>query len=151
MSHTVNCIVCNKQFETFHPNYLCCSAECGKTNKMNKKYLRMSGDWTLYFKHLLSKKETDVTAIDLVELLKKQKGKCALSGTTLTCEKVKGKYVKTNASIDRIIAGGGYNIENIQLVCRAVNSFRHDLTISEFITWCKRVAKNGLRKQKKTV
>lgn len=151
MSHIVNCIVCNKQFETFHPNYLCCSAECGKTNKMNKKYLRMSGDWTLYFKHLLSKKETDVTAIDLVELLKKQKGKCALSGTTLTCEKVKGKYVKTNASIDRIIAGGGYNIENIQLVCRAVNSFRHDLTISEFITWCKRVAKNGLRKQKKTV
>jgi hypothetical protein len=118
---------------------------------MNKKYLRMSGDWTLYFKHLLSKKKTDVTAIDLVELLKKQKGKCALSGTPLTCEKVKGKYVKTNASIDRIIAGGGYNIENIQLVCRAVNSFRHDLTISEFITWCKRVAKNGLRKQKKTV
>jgi hypothetical protein len=111
----------------------------------------MSGDWTLYFKHLLSKKKTDVTAIDLVELLKKQKGKCALSGTPLTCEKVKGKYVKTNASIDRIIAGGGYNIENIQLVCRAVNSFRHDLTISEFITWCKRVAKNGLRKQKKTV
>ena len=151
MSHTVNCIVCNKQFETFHPNYLCCSAECGKTNKMNKKYLRMSGDWTLYFKHLLSKKKTDVTAIDLVELLKEQKGKCALSGAPLTCEKVKGKYVKTNASIDRIIAGGGYNIENIQLVCRAVNSFRHDLTISEFITWCKRVAKNGLRKQKKTV
>ncbi len=151
MSHTVNCIICNKQFETFHPNYLCCSAECGKTNKMNKKYLRMSGDWTLYFKHLLSKKKTDVTAIDLVELLKKQKGKCALSGTPLTCEKVKGKYVKTNASIDRIIAGGGYNIENIQLVCRAVNSFRHDLTILEFITWCKRVAKNGLRKQKKTL
>ena len=151
MTYTVNCIVCDKQFETFHPNYLCCSAECGKANKINKKYLRLSGNWELYFKHLLSKKESSVSAKELVELLKKQKGKCALSGALLTCEKVKGKYVKTNASIDRIIAGGGYNIENIQLVCRAVNSFRHDLTISEFITWCKRVAKNGLRKQKKTV
>ena len=151
MRYDVNCVVCNKEFKTFHPKYLCCSAECGKTNKMNKKYLRMSGDWVLYFNHLLSKKDTDVTGIDLVKLLKKQEGKCALSGETLTCEKVKGKYVKTNASIDRIIAGGGYNIENIQLVCRAVNSFRHDLTISEFINWCKKVAKNGLRKQKKTV
>ena len=100
---------------------------------------------------MLSKKDTDVTAQDLLTLLNKQKGKCVLSGTKLTCEKVKGKYVKTNASIDRIIAGGEYNIENVQLVCRAVNSFRHDLTISEFITWCKRVAKNGIRKQKKTV
>lgn len=115
---------------------------------MNKKYLRMSGDWVLYFNHLLSKKDTDVTGRDLVDLLKKQKGKCALTGATLTCEKVKGKYVKTNASIDRIIAGEGYNIENIQLVCRAVNSFRHDLTISQFINWCKKVA-NYASKEKK--
>ena len=40
---------------------------------MNKKYLRMSGDWVLYFNHLLSKKDTDVTGRDLVDLLKKQK------------------------------------------------------------------------------
>jgi len=146
--YKVNCIVCNKRFETVHPKYLCCSAECGKTNKMNKKYLRMSGDWVLYFNHLLSKKDTDVTGEDLVDLLKKQQGKCALTGATLTCEKVKGKYVKTNASIDRIIAGEGYNIENIQLVCRAVNSFRHDLTISQFINWCKKVA-NYASKEKK--
>ena len=149
--YKVNCIVCDNVFKTFHPKYLCCSAECGKTHKTNTRYKRESGNWFLYFKHLLSKKDTDVTAQDLLTLLNKQKGKCVLSGTKLTCEKVKGKYVKTNASIDRIIAGGEYNIENIQLVCRAVNSFRHDLTISEFITWCKRVAKNGLRKQKKTV
>ena len=149
--YKINCAVCNKEFETVHPRYVCCCAECGKTHKVNMRYKRESGNWELYFKHLLSKKETNITAKELVELLKKQKGKCMLSGALLTCEKVKGKYVKTNASIDRIIAGGGYNIENIQLVCRAVNSFRHDLTISEFITWCKRVAKNGLRKQKKTV
>tara|TARA_R100000541_G_scaffold2821_3_gene9312 strand:- start:3241 stop:3684 length:444 start_codon:yes stop_codon:yes gene_type:complete len=145
--YKVNCVVCSKEFETFHPKYLCCSAECGKTNKINKKYLRLSSDWSLYFRHLLSKKKTDITAKDLVELLKRQKGKCALSGAILTCEKVKGKYVKTNASIDRIIAGGEYNIENVQLVCRALNSFRHNLTVKEFIQWCKKVAKNGIYKK----
>jgi len=144
--YKVNCIVCSKEFETFHPNYLCCSAECGKTNKMNKKYLRISGDWTLYFKYLLSKKKTDITAQDLVELLKKQKGKCALSGAILTCEKVKGKYVKTNASIDRINAGEEYNYGNIQLVCRAINSFRGNLSIEEFKFWCEEVVKNAIQK-----
>ena len=89
--YKVNCIVCSKEFETFHPKYLCCSAECGKANKMNKKYLSISGDWTLYFKYLLSKKKTDITAQNLVELLKRQKGKSEWSGEKLTCEKIKGK------------------------------------------------------------
>lgn len=142
----VNCIVCNKEFKTHHPKYLCCSAECGKINKANKKYIRLSGNWHLYFKHLLSKKKGDLTAQELVEILYKQKGKCALSGTRLTCKKVRGLNVKTNASIDRIIAGGEYNKENVQLVCRAVNSFRHDLSVPDFIKWCKKVAKYALRK-----
>ena len=143
----VNCVVCSKEFKTRHPKYLCCSAQCGVTHKRNTRYKRESGNWNLYFRHLLSKKKTNVTAQDLVELLNKQKGKCALSGAKLTCEKVVGKYVKTNASIDRIIAGGEYNIENVQLVCRALNSFRHDLTVKEFIQWCKKVAKNGIYKK----
>jgi len=142
----VNCIVCGKEFITHHPKYLCCSAQCGKINKANKKYIRLSGNWNLYFKHLLSKKKGDLTAEELVELLYKQKGKCALSGTRLTCKKVRGLNVKTNASIDRIIAGGEYNKENVQLVCRAVNSFRHDLSVADFIKWCKKVARNALQK-----
>ena len=149
--YKVNCIVCSKEFKTHHPKYLCCSAQCGVTHKRNTRYKRESGNWILYFKHLLSKKRTNVTAQDLVELLNKQQGKCALSGAKLTCEKVVGKYVKTNASIDRIIAGGEYNIENVQLVCRALNSFRHDLTVKEFIQWCKKVAKNGIYKKEKTL
>ena len=142
----VNCIVCGKEFITHHPKYLCCSAQCGKINKANKKYIRLSGNWNLYFKHLLSKKKGDLTAEELVKILYKQKGKCALSGTRLTCKKVRGLNVKTNASIDRIIAGGEYNKENVQLVCRAVNSFRHDLSVADFIKWCKKVARNALQK-----
>tara|TARA_R110002020_G_scaffold59629_2_gene162407 strand:- start:29 stop:466 length:438 start_codon:yes stop_codon:yes gene_type:complete len=144
--YKVNCIVCSKEFITHHPKYLCCSAQCGKINKANKKYIRLSGNWNLYFKHLLSKKKGDLTAEELVELLYKQKGKCALSGTRLTCKKIRGLNVKTNASIDRIIAGGEYNKENVQLVCRAVNSFRHDLSVADFIKWCKKVARNALQK-----
>ena len=44
------------------------------------------------------------------------------------------------------VAGGEYNIENVQLVCRAVNSFRHNLTVADFIKWCKKVARNALQK-----
>ena len=149
--YKINCAVCAKEFETVHPRYVCCCAECGRTHKVNMRYKRESGNWELYFKHLLSKKESDVTPKQLVELLNKQDSRCALSGTKLTWEKVRGKYVKTNASIDRIIAGEEYNIDNIQLVCRAVNSFRHDLTIKEFIQWCKKVAKNGIYKKPKTL
>lgn len=145
--YKVNCIVCSKEFMTHHPKYLCCSAQCGKINKSNKKYIRLSGNWNLYFKHLLSKKKGDLTAEQLVELLYRQNGKCALSGERLTCKKVRGLYIKTNASIDRIIAGGEYNIDNVQLVCRAINSFRHNLTVREFIRWCKKVAKNGIYKK----
>jgi len=146
--YKVNCVVCSKEFKTNHPKYLCCSAQCGVTHKTNTRYKRESGNWSLYFRHLLSKKKSsNLLTEDLIRLLARQKGKCALSGTKLTCEKVKGKYVKTNASIDRIIAGGEYNIENVQLVCRALNSFRHDLTVKEFIQWCKKVAKNGIYKK----
>lgn len=142
----VNCIVCGKEFITNHPKYLCCSAKCGKINKANKKYIRLSGNWYLYFKHLLSKKKGDLTAEQLVELLYKQNGRCALTGEELTCKKIRGVYIKTNASIDRIIVGGEYNIKNVQLVCRAVNSFRHSLTVKEFIQWCKKVVRYALRK-----
>mgnify|MGYP001588247783 CR=1 FL=1 len=77
---------------------------------------------------------------DLIKLLEKQDGKCALSGVTLTCQLEKGNIAITNASIDRIEAGGPYIIENIQLVCKSINAFRLDKSTDEFIWWCKQVA-----------
>ncbi len=145
--YKVNCKVCSKSFETFHPKYLCCSARCGKINKVLTRYLKESGDWNLYFKHLLSKKKSNLTPLDLIKMLDAQDGKCALSGEKLTCIRIRGEVSKTNASIDRINAGEEYNVENVQLVCRAVNSFRHNLSIKEFIKWCKKVAKNGIHKK----
>ncbi len=46
----------------------------------------------------------------------------------------------TNCSLDRIEAGGTYDISNVQLVCSAVNGFRRSLPLDTFIGWCKEVA-----------
>ena len=81
-------------------------------------------------------------------MLDNQDGKCALSGAKLTCTKIRGEVSKTNASIDRVNAGGEYNVDNVQLVCRAVNSFRNNLTVADFINWCKKVAKYDNKSKK---
>jgi predicted nucleic acid-binding Zn ribbon protein len=119
-----DCIVCNTKFETNHPSYLTCSYKCNKINKVIKRYARTNNDWYAYFKHLLMR----------------QQGRCALSGEDLTCIHKRGKVIQTNASIDRINAGGEYNMANIQLVCRALNSFRGASQLNDFINWCKKVA-----------
>jgi len=145
--YKVNCKVCDKKFETLHPKYMCCSAQCGKINKVLTRYLKENGNWDLYFKHLLYRKKGNLTSSDLIKVLDNQDGKCALSGEKLTCTKIRGEVSKTNASIDRVNAGGEYNVDNVQLVCRAVNSFRNNLTVADFINWCKKVAKNAIQKQ----
>lgn len=149
--YTRKCKVCKTKFETLHPKYLCCSTKCTMINKVNTRYEKENGDWTAYFKHLLSKKnKTDLTPRKLINVLKKQNYRCALTGMPLTCEKIRGVISKTNASIDRIFAGGVYNRRNIQLVCRAVNSFRGNMTVDEFINWSKKVTYHAIHKQKKT-
>ena len=74
--------------------------------------------------------------------LEKQGYKCALSGVPLTCELQIGKRTKTNASIDRIEAGGAYTADNIQMVCRALNSWRADTAIPDFVNWCRKVVEH---------
>ena len=144
--YIVNCKTCNKKFETIHPKYMCCSAQCGKINKVLTRYVKENGNWDVYFKHLLSKKKGTLTSLGLIKMLDEQDGKCALSGVKLTCIRIRGKVSTTNASIDRINAGEEYNEDNVQLVCRAVNSFRNNLTVADFINWCKKVAKNAIQK-----
>jgi len=146
------CVVCEKKFNTNHPNYLCCSKKCTNINKVNRRYERENGNWEYYFKHLLSKKENcKLTIAQLMSILEKQNYKCALSGAPLTCERTRGEISNTNASIDRIIAGGEYNKDNVQLVCRAINSFRGPTDLEDFINWCKRVTNHAIQKQKETL
>lgn len=63
-----------------------------------------------------------ITIHDLLAIWKKQEGRCALTGLTLTWNK--GGIRPTSVSIDRIDNNRGYEIDNIRLVCFAVNVFR---------------------------
>lgn len=146
------CITCNTEFETNHPNYLCCSKKCTQINKVNKRYERENNDWQAYFKHLLSKKkDSPLTVEQLIYKVAEQDYKCALSGVELTCIHKRGEVIPTNASLDRINAGKEYNYDNVQIVCRATNNFRADTSVDEYIDWCIKVAFHAIRKQKKTL
>jgi hypothetical protein len=109
-----------------------------------RQYERISGDWTRYFNRLNRRttKRPTLTTTHLKAQLEKQNGLCALSGVPLTCLLEQGKKFKTNASIDRIRAGEEYTPDNIQLVCSALNSWRADTDLAEFIWFCRQVTKH---------
>jgi hypothetical protein len=97
-----------------------------------------------YLSYLRSKalsrgKSQEVISLDALELLwNNQAGKCALTGWDMTTELGKGT-VPTNCSIDRIRSDVGYEVGNVQLVCRAANVAKSDLSMSDFIALCRSV------------
>lgn len=141
------CVVCSTLFTPSSGVHKFCSESCkGKWKYLSghvtthSQYKKISGNWERYFSRLLihGRKET-LTRQDLLNQLEKQNGLCALSGVPLTCQLESGKRFTTNASIDRIKAGEEYSPDNIQLVCSALNSFRKDTQLDEFIWFCEQV------------
>ena len=147
------CAVCGTLFTPRSGVHKFCSTPCrGKwkyitgVKSTENQYKQISGDWSRYAARLLyygGRKRDKLTKQIILDRLEKQNYKCALTGRDLTCSLEKGVITKTNASIDRIVAGGGYTPDNIQMVCRAVNSFRNDTSVEEFIDWCKAVAEHN--------
>ena len=144
------CPVCHTNFTLKSGASKYCSEKCkGKVQYITgrksteNQYAAISGNRTRYFQRLAcrSHKRFNLSYLDLLEVLEKQNNKCALTGRELTCTLKVGTKFGTNASIDRIEAGGLYIKENIQLVCAAINSFRTDKSIEEFVQWCTDVAK----------
>lgn len=151
-----NCTICNSEFIARSGVHKYCSVQCKTKHNQNngsmtckKQYERISGDWVRYFNRLnrrATKRPTLTTQHMLVQL-EKQKGLCAMSGVPLTCLLEQGKKFKTNASIDRIKAGEEYTPDNIQLVCSALNSWRGDTDLLEFLWFCKQVTNYQERKE----
>ena len=134
------CVTCGTPFKTEHPKYINCSKKCNGIYRVTARYERDNGNWQAYFKHLLSKKkDSTLTVRQLLNMLERQNHRCALSGVEMTCIRKRGSTILTNVSIDRIKPGGAYNSRNVQLVCRAVNSFRSTLPIPEYLEWCRKV------------
>lgn len=143
------CKVCGAEFTPKSGAHKFCSEQCkgkwqyisGRLSTENQ-YANISGNWRRYVSRLLyygGRKRDKLTAEILLAQLEKQDYKCALSGVPLTCELEKGTKCPTNASVDRIIAGGPYTADNIQIVCRALNHWRADTSVPDFVEWCRKV------------
>lgn len=97
-----------------------------------------------YLQYLRSKaqqrrKDEEVISLDALELLwSAQQGFCALTGWPMTMELANG-VVPTNCSLDRVDSGAGYIVGNVQLVCRAANVAKSDLSTADFVKMCRAV------------
>ena len=109
-----------------------------KRTKSVRSYLQY-----LRSKAVQRKKGNEVISLDALELLwATQEGKCALTGWSMTMELANG-VVTTNCSLDRIDSSVGYVVGNVQLVCRAANVAKHDLSQAEFFKLCRAVLEKG--------
>lgn len=143
------CAVCGTEFTPRSGVHKFCSDACkGKwpyiTGVMSteNQYRLISGNWRKYYLRILqahSRKADGLTVEHLLAVHELQGGLCALSGLPMTCELVKGTVCYTNASIDRIEAGKSYSPDNIQLVCRHVNSWRGIMPVDVFVSVCRAV------------
>ena len=150
------CASCGNEFIPKSGINKFCSPQCrGKwkyitgSGSTENQYKDISGNWDRYMSRLLyygGRKRDKLTKEILLAQLKRQNYLCALTGIPLTCILIRGKQTKTNASVDRLVAGGPYTADNIQLVCRAVNSWRNDLSVEEFVSWCRKVVDHAVQK-----
>lgn len=84
--------------------------------------------------------ELDLTKESLLEMYKRQEGRCAITSIPMTSVIGHGaKY--TNISVDRIEVGGPYSQANTRLVCHIVNIMRNTMNDDELRYWTNKIAK----------
>ncbi len=147
------CPVCGGVFTPKSGVHKFCSPQCkgewkyiDESVTTESQYAAINGDWARYASRLLysaGRKRDGLTREIILQKLAAQDYKCALSGMPLTCYLEKGKKSRTNASVDRITPGAAYTADNIQIVCNAVNMWRSDLTVEEFVSWCRHVVNHA--------
>lgn len=71
-----------------------------------------------------------------------QNRKCALSGMDLKFGN-RNSTEETTASLDRIDSSKGYVVGNVQWVHKNINWMKQDFSQSDFIKYCKMIAKNN--------
>ena len=74
------------------------------------------------------------TVADLMDLLRRQSQRCALSGIRLTVDTVALDHIVPIAS------GGGDGVDNLQLVDTEVNTMKGTLDQDRFLELCRRVS-----------
>jgi Zn ribbon nucleic-acid-binding protein len=77
----------------------------------------------------------ELTIQEISDQYEAQNKLCAFTGIPLA--------FGDGASVDRIDSNRGYNPDNIQIVHKALNMMKKDMTNESFIAWCKLVANHG--------
>lgn len=118
-----------------------CSHECLVKGQVERSYAYLNDNPRGYIKHLICKPgRKHITIEFMLDLLRAQHGKCALSGVAMTfVKRTDGVKQHTNLSIDRIDSSLGYDLSNIQLVCAVVNIMKTTLSVAELHVWCERI------------
>lgn len=148
------CTSCNNSFYLNSDNFhLDCTTGTGYKSKCKKctlkhrlNFTRLNAEDSLeyYLKEIINgakyrarKKNISFELnLDILKnLWEKQEGKCSITGLSMTTTILKGK-LKTNLSIDRIDSNKGYTIDNVQLVCVAVNIMKNTFTLDELKYFC---------------
>ena len=113
-------------------------------------YARVDNNLPYYLNRLLHKKNhipaksrKNLTRADLERLWEQQGGRCALSGIPMTFRAKKGNTFPYNASIDRIVPGGPYTIDNVQLVCTITNTIMRHFSKKDFVRLCNAVVEHS--------
>lgn len=88
------------------------------------------------------KLEFRITIQDLWEQFLKQNKQCAITKLPLTFPKTHGDRTAT-ASLDRIDNNKGYTKNNIQWLHKEINYMKSDLSVEDFIKYCKLVSSNN--------
>jgi hypothetical protein len=119
-----------------------CTTKCqAKTGA--KRHAERTNTFDGHLKRLLVYKGRKQLSLPMLqEMFKRQNGLCALSGVPMTWGANEGR-VPTHVSIDRIDSNKGYDENNVHLVCRIVNIMKNNLTVNEFVGWCKLVEANN--------
>jgi len=120
--------------------------------KIRAKNLRRNHDITIEKKFSLllntalgrkekqgQKIEVFISLEDIKDVYEKQEGRCAYTNLPLTSK----PYQINTMSLDRIDSSKHYTVDNIQLVCKAINRMKLDHTEEQFIQLCRLVAENS--------
>lgn len=111
----------------------------GKASKTRKKYIKT---YRGMLHGVLRRAETRhrerwpddpliLTHAQVIDLWRKQNGRCVLSGIEMTWGQ--GSTKATSVSVDRIDSKRGYHLDNIRLICTAINAFRGNGTDAEMV------------------
>ena len=89
----------------------------------------------------LEEKDSTITGGTLLDILKQQNFRCALSGCELTPENVSSDHKIPLSN------GGKHELKNVHLVTRQVNAMKGTMSVEEFVSMCRRVADCSERTQ----